>query len=163
MASNTQRKAPLCCVPECIRKVQTHRLCKTHGGGARCRFPDCTKLTQSRGVCVAHGGGRRCAVDICAKLSQYRGLCLAHGGGRRCSVLDCQNFRQIRDLCKSHAKIHAATRRPSTADHLFNIGSTSSKFSIEFLRNPVESSPITHPETVSRTPEAGHSPTVLMC
>ncbi|KAG6953981.1 hypothetical protein JG687_00012092 [Phytophthora cactorum] len=139
MASNTQRKAPLCCVPECIRKVQTHRLCKTHGGGARCRFPDCTKLTQSRGVCVAHDGGRRC------------------------SVLDCQNFRQIRDLCKSHAKIHAATRRPSTADHLFNIGSTSSKFSIEFLRNPVESSPITHPETVSRTPEAGHSPTVLMC
>ncbi|KAG6956062.1 hypothetical protein JG688_00011604, partial [Phytophthora aleatoria] len=126
-------------VPECIRKAQTHRLCKTHGGGARCRFPDCTKLTQSRG------------------------LCLAHGGGRRCNVSDCQNFRQIRDLCKSHAKIHAATRRPSTADHLFNIGSTSSKFSIEFLRNPVESSPITHPETVSRTPEAGHSPTVLMC
>ncbi|OWZ21414.1 hypothetical protein PHMEG_0004043 [Phytophthora megakarya] len=134
MASTVFRR---CSVSGCNKQAQTRRLCKAHGGGVRCRVVGCEKLVQTRGLCVAHGGGCRCLQEGCSKLGQYTGFCLTHGGGRRCSVPNCQKFVQLRGYCKRHGRIFLS-ESSKTNIQAINQQSIMSKFSLNFLLNPID-------------------------
>ncbi len=54
-------------------------LCRTHGGGKKCKVPGCTKGTQRLGLCYLHGGIRRCSSPGCVKKDRGNGFCIAHG------------------------------------------------------------------------------------
>ena len=67
-----------------------------------CMVFKCNKVSRARGLCRTHGGGRKCKVEGCEKRDQKRGLCAKHGGVDRCNVQDCTNVARVAQRCNEH-------------------------------------------------------------
>ena len=89
---------PRCKFDRCSNAVHSHGFCQRHG--VRCKADGCTTGVQTRGFCKAHGP--RCKIDGCTTAAQALGICQRHGGGSRCKMDGCSAAVYINGLCCRH-------------------------------------------------------------